>query len=189
MMVSGCIILTLLKTIFSNEFPSRVARRKQSSNLLPIPIHSPPTAKRSPPWKSAKRITRSSSFCILSWMEKNRCSNSISAAGRVGCRRNVGVGAGEIPAARAHLIALMIGHFDADFVVAAVEDVVRRQIGDGILVAQFVADVLERLVQIVHVIRKKRAPAGFFGHFLVNLVPVGQVILAVAQLVRIGLRK
>ena len=93
----------------------------------------------------------------------------------------------EIPAARAHLVALVFGHFDADFVVAAIEDVVRREIRKGILVAQLVADILERLVQIVHVIGKERAAAGFLNKLLKDFVAVREVILAVAHLGRIGL--
>src|SRR5256885_1072291 len=107
---------------------------------------------------------------------------------RIGRRGNIRVGAGEVAAARADLVALVFGHFDADLMVAAIEDVVRWKIGDGILVAKFVADVLERLIEIVHVIRKKRAAAGFFGEFLENLVTVREVIFAVAHLAWIGLR-
>src|SRR2546426_5128109 len=44
--------------------------------------------------------------------------------------RHVGVGAREITAARAHLVALMVGHFDADFVETPVDNVVRRKIRD-----------------------------------------------------------
>ena len=73
--------------------------------------------------------------------------------------------------------------------VAAIHNVVRGKVGDGILVAQFVADVLKRLVQIVDVIRKKRAASGFLGEFLQNLVTVCQVIFAVRQFARIGLRE
>ena len=78
----------------------------------------------------------------------------------------------------------MFWDFDADLVVAAVENVIVRKIGDRILIAQLVADVLERLIQIIHVIGIKGAAAGFFREFLKNLVAIGQVILAVAGLGR-----
>src|ERR1700730_3160372 len=72
-------------------------------------------------------------------------------------------GIGEVTAAGAHLVALVVGNLDADFVVAAVQDVVRWKISDGILIAKLVADVLERLIQVIHVIGEKRAAAGFFS--------------------------
>ena len=83
----------------------------------------------------------------------------------------------------------MVGHFDADFVVSSIEYVVRWKISDGILVAKFVADILERLIQIVHVIREKGSAPGFFRQLLENLVPVRQMVFAVRRLVRISLRE
>src|SRR5260370_7321654 len=74
-----------------------------------------------------------------------------SAAGRVWCHWHIGVSAREIAAPRAHLVALVLGHFDADLVVAAIENVVRRKIGEGILVANFLADALARLLHTLHV--------------------------------------
>jgi len=56
------------------------------------------------------------------------------------------VGAGEITAARVRAETFVLRHLDADLVVLAVENVVLRNVGDGILVAQLVADVLERLI-------------------------------------------
>ncbi len=56
----------------------------------------------------------------------------------------------------------MVGRFDADFVVAAIYNVIGGAVGDGVFVPQFVTDVLERLIQIIHVVREKRAAAGFF---------------------------
>src|ERR671922_1844833 len=62
-----------------------------------------------------------------------------------------------VSAARAHLVALVVGHFKADSVIPPIQHVIRWLISDRILVTQFVADVLERLVEIVHVIREERA--------------------------------
>ena len=73
----------------------------------------------------------------------------------------------------------MLRHFNLDLVIPAVKGMGRSVVGDGILVAQFVADILKRLVQIVHVIRIESAASGFFRQRLQNLVSIGQVILAV----------
>src|SRR5260370_11986443 len=94
----------------------------------------------------------------------------LNSAAWVRCRRHVGIRAREIAAARAHLVALMVGHFDADFVVPAIDNVIRRKISDRILVAQLVADVLERLVQIIDMRRKKTARAPFISQLLEVLV-------------------
>src|SRR5258708_39623216 len=84
-------------------------------------------------------------------------------AGRVRYRRQIGRSVREIPAARAHLVALMFGHFDADLVVAAIQNVVRRKIREGILVAELVADVLELLVQIIVMLCNDSADSGFLA--------------------------
>jgi len=60
----------------------------------------------------------------------------------------------------------VLGRFDVDFVVAAIEGVIRRVVRDGVLIAQFLADVLKRLIEIVHVIRKEGAAAGLLGQAL-----------------------
>ena len=73
--------------------------------------------------------------------------------------------------------------------ITAIRHVVRRHVRDGVLVAELVANVLEGLIQIVHVIGEKRAPTGFLGKALKNLVALRQVILAVAQFLGIRLRK
>src|SRR5437588_10262263 len=91
--------------------------------------------------------------------------------------------AGKISPPRAHLVALVIRHFDANWVITAVEDVVRGLISDGILIAKLVADVLKRLVEIVDVIREKRAAAGFIREVLNNLVSISEVVFAVAGFV------
>src|SRR5579859_3859606 len=102
---------------------------------------------------------------------------------------DVGVGFGEVAAAGADLVALVIGDFDADFVVLAVEDVVGGDVGDGVLVAEFVADVLEGLVEVVDVIGIEGAAAGFFGEVLENFVAFGEMGFAVGDFVGIGLGK
>ena len=68
-----------------------------------------------------------------------------------------------ISASRAHLIAAAIGKLDFDLVILAVGHEVRRIVGNGVLISEFVADILKRLVQIVYVVRKKRASASMFG--------------------------
>ena len=55
----------------------------------------------------------------------------------------------------------MVGRFDADFVVLAIYKVVGGAVSDGVLVAQLVSDVLERLISIIHVVRKKSPASGF----------------------------
>ena len=87
----------------------------------------------------------------------------------------------KVAAPRAHLVALVLWNFNADPVVTAVENVVRRDVGNGILIAKFVANILERLIQIIHVIRKERAATGFFGKILQNFVAVSQMIFAGAR--------
>src|ERR1700746_2985440 len=61
----------------------------------------------------------------------------------------------KIAAASANLIAIVIGEVDLDFVIAAIGDEIGWAVGDGVLISQFVADVLKRLIQIVNVIREK----------------------------------
>src|SRR5258708_19718133 len=55
----------------------------------------------------------------------------------------------------------------------------RSVVGEGILVAQLVANILKRLVQIVHVIRIEGAPPGLFRQRLHNFVAVGEGVFAV----------
>src|SRR5262245_2980458 len=83
----------------------------------------------------------------------------------------------------------MSGNFDLDAVVFSVCDEIGRAVGDGVLIAQFVADVLERLIEIVHVVGEKGAATGFFGEVLENFIAFGQVQFAIGGFVRIGLRK
>jgi len=68
-----------------------------------------------------------------------------------------------VTAARTNLIAVEFWSLEFDAMVLSVRNEVRRVVGDLILVAKFVADVLERLIQIIHVIRVKRAAAGFLA--------------------------
>src|SRR5258708_29522423 len=100
------------------------------------------------------------------------------AAGRLltgwsGIWRGVGVGFCEIAASGSDLISLVIRRLDANAVILAVECGVRGNVGDGILVAQLVANILERLIEIVHVIWEKRAAAGFFGQVREDFVALG----------------
>ncbi len=59
------------------------------------------------------------------------------------------------------MIAIVVGKFDFDFVVATVGNEVGRAVGDGVLISEFVTDILEGLIEIVNVIGKKSAPTGF----------------------------
>src|SRR5689334_13619114 len=109
---------------------------------------------------------------------------------RGGCSwRTAGIGLGEIAAAGAHLVAFVLRYFDADSVVLAVKLRMRRDVGDGILIAQLVADVLEGLVEIVDVIRKECAAACFVSQVLQNLIAFGEMGFAVGSPVRVGLRE
>src|SRR5262249_32770084 len=101
----------------------------------------------------------------------------LNRAGRLG---EILVGAREIAAAGAHLVALVIGRLDFNFVITPIEGMVRGVVRDGVLVAQFVADVLKRLVEIVHVIRIEGAAAGFLGEGLQDFIAVGEMVFVVA---------
>ena len=57
-----------------------------------------------------------------------------------------GVGSGVVAAAGADLVALVVGGLDANAVIFAVERGVGWDVRDRILIAKFVADILERLV-------------------------------------------
>ena len=109
----------------------------------------------------------------------------------LGWRRfgRVGAGLGEVAAAGADLVAIVVGNFDFDAVIFAVGHEIGRAVGDGVLIAKFVADVLERLIEIVHVVGKKSAAAGFFREILQNFVAFGEMHFAIGQLVGIGLGK
>src|SRR5580704_6368450 len=98
------------------------------------------------------------------------------------------VGLRKVAAARADLVALVLGNFNADAVVAAVENVVRRNVGNGILIAKFIANILEGLIQIIHVIRKESAPAGIVRQVLQNLVAFRQMRFAIGYFIGIRLR-
>src|SRR5690348_4119750 len=93
-----------------------------------------------------------------------------SGAGSGRSVRIAAIGLGKITAARAHLVALVIGDFHFDSVIASIENVIRGLIRNGILVAKLVADVLKGLVEIVDVVRKERAASRFFRQILKNLV-------------------
>src|ERR1700739_4655833 len=95
----------------------------------------------------------------------------------------------EITAASADLVAIAVGEFDFYFVVAAVGNKVGGAVGDGVLIAKFVADVLKRLIQVVNVIGKKSAAAGFVREIFENLIPLSEMHFAIGQLGGISLRK
>ena len=82
----------------------------------------------------------------------------------------------------------MLWHFDPDFVVPAIVGVIIGVVRDGILIAQLIADVLERLVQIIDVNGYERAATSFLGEILKDFVALGEVIFAVACLFHIDPR-
>ena len=110
--------------------------------------------------------------------------------GRRGILRGAGGGSArfcEVPATRADLVAIVVGKLDFDFVVAAISDEIGRTVGDGVLISEFVADVLERLIEIVNVIGEKSAAAGFVRKVLENLIAFSEVHFAIGQFGGIGL--
>jgi hypothetical protein len=58
--------------------------------------------------------------------------------------------------------------------------VIGRVVSDGVLIAEFFANVLEGLIQIVNVVGEKGAPTGFLGEILENLISIGKMVFAVA---------
>ena len=109
---------------------------------------------------------------------------------RRGILRGVGGGSArfcEIPATRADLVAIVIGKLDFYFVVAAIGDEIGRTVGDGVLISEFVADVLERLIEIVNVVGEKSAAAGFVRKILENLIAFSEMHFAICQFGGIGL--
>ena len=85
------------------------------------------------------------------------------------------------------MVAIAVGEFDFYFVVAAIGDEIGRTVGDGVLISEFVSDVLERLIEIVDVVWEKSAAAGFVGKILENLVTFSEMHLAIGQFGGIGL--
>ena len=85
------------------------------------------------------------------------------------------------------MIATVVRNFDFDAVIFAVCHEIGRAVSDGVLVAKFIADVLERLIKVVHVIRIKRPATGFFREILENFVAFGEVHFAIGGFGRIGL--
>src|SRR5256885_7666524 len=113
----------------------------------------------------------------------------ICRTGGIRPRRAIVVGLGVVAAPRANLIALMFWNFDANLVIFAIELGMRGNVSDRVLIAQLVANVLEGLVQVIDVVRKERAPAGFLRYVLQDLVAFRQMRLAVGGFVWIGLRE
>ena len=80
----------------------------------------------------------------------------------------------------------MVGHFDFNFVVAAIVGVVGRIVGDGVLIAKFLTNVLEGLIQIIDMIGIEGAATGFLGEGLENLVAIREMVFAIAGLFLAG---
>src|SRR5262249_5282197 len=77
---------------------------------------------------------------------------------------------------------------DANGVEFAVAELAARQIiGERILAAQLVADLRERLRQIVYAVREKRAASAVFRKLLQHLIAGPLLNLAVETLRRVGL--
>src|SRR6266849_279320 len=111
----------------------------------------------------------------------------LCGAGGIVVGGDVGVCFCEIAAAGADLVALGFGVFGAYLVVLAVDDIIGGDVGDGVLVAELVADVLEGLVEIVDVVGEEGAAAGFLGDIVQDFVALGEVRLAVGGFLGIGL--
>ncbi len=112
--------------------------------------------------------------------------------GRRGILRGVGCGGArfcKVAAAGADLVAIVVGEFDFDSVIAAIGDEIGRTVGDGVLISEFVADVLERLIEIVNVVGEKSAAAGFVRKILENLIAFSEMHFAICQFGGIGLRE
>src|ERR1043166_2851268 len=154
---------------------------------------------RSPSNAGVLKRTRSSFATLRSRSLSGGCGlRFVGLASLAGRRRGCGVagridcscaGSGEVTATSAHLVAATIGEFNFDAVVFSVSDEIGWAISDGVLIAQFVADVLERLVQVVDVIGKKGAAAGFFTKIFQDFVTLGEMALALCPFVRVGLGK
>src|SRR3989442_14830038 len=80
-----------------------------------------------------------------------------------------------VPAAGADLQALVFRDFGSNFVVFAVGDVVWGIVGQRVLGAQLIADVLERLIQGIHMGREEGAAAGLFRKGPQNLGAFGEM--------------
>ncbi len=83
----------------------------------------------------------------------------------------------------------MVGKFDLDLVIAAIGDEIGRTVGDGVLISEFVADVLKGLIEIVNVVWKKSAAAGLIRKIFENLIAFGEVHFAIGQFGGISLRE
>src|SRR5579885_2871870 len=131
-----------------------------------------------------------SQVCVVAQAKAHRERRPclLDGAGGTLLRRS-GVSSRVIAAARAHLVALVVGHFDANAVIAAIDDIVCGSVGDRVLIAELVADILEGLVQVVHVIGKERAASGFLGDVFEDFVAFGLEIFPVAYFGGIGFRK
>src|SRR5258707_2616954 len=95
----------------------------------------------------------------------------------------------KIAAAGANLVAVVVGEFDFYFVVAAVGNKIGGAVGDGVLIAKLGADVLERLIQVINVIREKSTAAGFVREIFENLIAFSEMHFAIGQFGGMGLRK
>src|SRR5690242_5324071 len=180
----------------STIFGNRISREQTGANS-PTSIRNASCASRFRPtaqsWPFSGGIwSRTRSCCAIPRSSDLSATASVVCAGGRGTlwRRLVQrVASCVIAAPRAHFVAVVVQHFHFDPVVLTVRNEVRGVVSNRILVTQFVADILERLIQIVHVIRKKRPAAGLFRQVRENLVAVRQMHLAVRRFQRIGLRK
>src|SRR5713226_6860703 len=78
-------------------------------------------------------------------------------------------------------------HTDLDAAEFSVCALIRRHVGERILVAQFVADVEERLRQVVHAVGEEGAAASLFRELLQHLVGRFHMVFPVAAFGRIVL--
>src|SRR5882762_2428624 len=131
-----------------------------------------PTCARSSRFRKRRRLA--------SWSWRRVILRGVGGGGARFCK---------VPAASADLVAIVVGKLDFDFVVAAIGDEIGRTVGDGVLISEFVADVLERLIEIVNVVGEKSAAASFVRKILENLIAFSEMHFAIGQFGGISLRE
>ena len=77
------------------------------------------------------------------------------------------------------MIAIVIWNIDFDPVIFSISDKIRRAVGDGVLIPEFVANILERLIEIVDVIGEEGAASSFLRQIFQNFIALRQMHLAV----------
>src|SRR5260370_40927393 len=93
--------------------------------------------------------SKGAACCAPTWARSSRFRKRRRLASwswRRGILRGVGGGGAwfcKVPATRADLVAIVVGKFDLDLVIAAIGDGILRPVCDVGLISEFVADVLK----------------------------------------------